>query len=35
MKPEGSLGRVSLGPEGFSEDVMLAEVCSGVRRKPG
>lgn len=25
MEPGGSLGRVSLGPEGFSEEVMLAE----------
>lgn len=27
MKPVGSLGRVSLGREGFSEEVMLAEAC--------
>lgn len=35
MKPEGSLGRVSLGLEGLSEEVMLAEGCCGVRRKAG
>lgn len=34
MKPEGRLGRVHLGLAGFSEEVMLAEGCLGVRRKP-
>lgn len=35
MKPEGSLGRVSLGLEGLSEEVMLVEGCCSVRRKAG
>lgn len=26
-RPAGSLGRVSVGPEGFSEEVMLAEAA--------